>query len=95
VGRVGELQVSNMYSWPRIAARTEVVYYAAAASERDDSLAARFGRYARCGIIFGKLCCCVAAADYLLWKLIEWWYPAGDIDIATDFPSSRQQADGA
>ena len=37
-----------MYSWEHIAVRTETVYDAAAASERDDSMLARLNRLYRC-----------------------------------------------
>jgi phosphatidylinositol N-acetylglucosaminyltransferase subunit A len=75
-----------MYSWPRVAERTEAVYVAAADSRRDDGLAARFRRYAKCGVYFGKLCCLLVAFDYLLWCLLEWLFPAADIDVAVDIP---------
>ena len=38
-------QVAGMYSWERIAVRTERVYDAAATSLRDDSMLARLTRY--------------------------------------------------
>ena len=38
-----------MYSWERIAVRTERVYDAAAASQRDDSMLARLSRFYKCG----------------------------------------------
>ena len=37
-----------MYSWERIAVRTERVYDAAAASRRDDSMLARLTRFYKC-----------------------------------------------
>lgn len=80
-----------MYSWARVAERTEKVYEAAAASWRDDSLAARFRRYAKCGTYFGKLCCLVAAFDYLLWCMLTWLLPAADVDIAPDFPAALRE----
>eukprot|EP00884_Botryococcus_braunii_P003127 jgi/Botrbrau1/12815/Bobra.20_1s0006.1 len=76
-----------MYSWPRVAERTEAVYIAAATSLRDDSLAARFRRYAKCGTYFGPLCCLIAAFDYLLWLFLEWLLPANEIDLAPDLPA--------
>ena len=79
-------QVHAMYNWPRIAARTEVVYKAAVISQRDDSLMGRFCRYYLCGSWFGKICCCVAAVMHLYWRWLELMYPRDDMDIVPDFP---------
>lgn len=78
-----------MYNWPRIAARTEVVYNAAVVSRRDDSLMGRFCRYYLCGSWFGKICCCVAATMHLYWQWLEYMHPRADIDIAPTFPNLK------
>lgn len=84
------VQVHAMYNWPRIAARTEVVYKAAVVSQRDDSLMGRFCRYYLCGSWFGKICCCVAAVMHLYWRWIEMMCPRKNIDIAPTFPRLMQ-----
>ncbi|KAK9817977.1 hypothetical protein WJX72_005225 [[Myrmecia] bisecta] len=79
-------EVQAMYSWPQIAQRTERVYDAAAASARDDTFVGRLKRYHKCGRWFGKICCCVAAVDYMYWCWLDWLYPANGIAIAPDTP---------
>jgi phosphatidylinositol glycan class A protein len=79
--------VAAMYSWRDVAARTERVYAAAAASARDDSWPARAGRLAACGRWFGPLACAVAAAAWLWWRLLEALQPARRLRPAVDFPT--------
>lgn len=79
--------VVGMYSWHAVAVRTEEVYREALGLGRDDSPAARLARYARCGKWFGKLCCCVVAVDWLVWRWLEWWDPADAIPRAHAFPA--------
>ena len=42
-------QVAAMYSWERVAVRTERIYDAVANGRRDDSMLARLGRFYKCG----------------------------------------------
>jgi hypothetical protein len=51
--------------------------------DRDDSTAARLGRYWKCGKWFGKICCCVVTVDWWYWKFLEWWEPAGSLTEKT------------
>ena len=78
-----------MYQWPDIALRTSAVYTAVMSSSRDDSIIGRLKRYHRCGAVFGKLCCCVAAVDAMYLAFLEWWEPAQDIDLAPDLFTGR------
>ena len=82
--------VAGMYSWPSVGQRTETVYRGVlaeqAGSGRDDGLSARLGRYARCGKWFGKICCCVAAVDWMYWRALEWWAPRASFLPEPDFP---------
>lgn len=75
-----------MYSWHRVARRTERVYSAAAASRRDDSMAGRLRRYHRCGAWFGKICCGVAVVDWIYWRALQWLRPDASVERAADFP---------
>ncbi len=61
------------------------VYDDVAVSRRDDSTAARLRRALKCGPWFGKLCCCILAADLLLLRWLDWRRPAADIDHAPDY----------
>ena len=58
---------------------------------RDDTWAGRLARYHKCGKWFGKLCCCVAAVDWLYWQALEWWEPSTSIEQAPDFPNPYLQ----
>eukprot|EP00899_Mesostigma_viride_P026856 jgi/Mesvir1/7355/Mv19162-RA.1 len=42
-------------------------------------------RYAGCGAWAGKIFCCVAAINHVLWRLLCWWLPEGEIDVAPDY----------
>ena len=50
-------------------------------------MAGRLRRYYKCGRWFGKLCCCVAAVDWLYWRALEWWQPAAGLGRAPQFPN--------
>ena len=54
---------------------------------REDSLVGRLRRYHKCGKWFGKICCCIAAVDWLYWRWLEWLQPAGRFDPEPDFPN--------
>ncbi|KAG7669225.1 hypothetical protein Ndes2526B_g05523 [Nannochloris sp. 'desiccata'] len=70
-------EVTKMYSWHAMAQRTARVYDSVIQLDRDDSMAARLGRYWKCGKWFGKICCCVVAADWWYLKWLELWESAG------------------
>lgn len=76
--------VAQMYSWPEVARRTESVYEDARSGFRCESLASRMQRYSKCGKWFGKICCCVAAVDWLYWQWLEWWEPRKKIAPAAE-----------
>ncbi|GAB4820808.1 hypothetical protein N2152v2_007854 [Parachlorella kessleri] len=82
--------VCDMYSWHSIAERTERAYRRALEDRRDDSMAGRLCRYYKCGQWFGKICCCVAAVDWLYLQLLEWWRPRVAQKRALDFPNPCQ-----
>lgn len=54
---------------------------------RDDSMVGRLRRYHKCGKWFGKICCCIAAVDWLYWRWLEWWQPAAGLAPEPDFPN--------
>jgi phosphatidylinositol N-acetylglucosaminyltransferase subunit A len=53
----------------------------------------RLKRYYGCGIWAGKLFCLCVIIDYLLFLLLEWWFPRESIDIATDWPRKSVDED--
>jgi len=78
-------RVQKMYSWTNVAMRTERVYDMICRAERV-SLMDRLKRYYGCGVWAGKLFVICAVVDYLLWLVLEFWYPRSGIDIARDWP---------
>lgn len=73
-----------MYNWDNIAARTETAYRQAcqAVSQRD--IVQRLSRMRACGPIVGLFVIFFATMDALLYRVVQWFSPACDIDIAVD-----------
>ena len=67
--------VTRMYSWDAVARRTERVYWNVLDMKRDDSMSARLQRYWRCGVWFGKICCCVVTVNWWYWRWLQFWHP--------------------
>lgn len=78
-------EVRLMYDWDNVAARTEVVYKTMCLMP-NLPLLERMRKFLACGLYFGKINCLLAALDFLIWKMLEWYQPASDIDPAIDFP---------
>lgn len=77
--------VRRFYSWDWVAQRTERVY------DRMMEMPARtfvdrLLHYSSVGKVYGVICMCLAALDWLLLQLLELWLPASSIDAAIDFP---------
>jgi len=81
-------RVQQMYSWTNVAMRTERVYDGICRGEQA-SLMDRLKRYYGCGIWAGKLFVICAVVDYLLWWVLEFWYPRSGIDLARDWPKKE------
>ena len=81
-------RVQQMYSWTNVAMRTERVYDGICRGEQA-SLMDRLKRYYGCGIWAGKLFVICAVVDYLLWWVLEFWYPRSGIDVARDWPKKE------
>jgi phosphatidylinositol N-acetylglucosaminyltransferase subunit A len=77
-------EIASMYSWSSVAERTEKVYRMVI-SNAVPSLVERFRRFYGAGKLFGKLAIGLVAAEYLLWRFLEWWSPRDEIDEALDF----------
>ncbi|KAI5821392.1 phosphatidylinositol N-acetylglucosaminyltransferase gpi3 subunit [Pyronema omphalodes] len=81
-------RVQKMYSWTNVAMRTERVYDYISNTEKG-TLIDRLKKYYGCGVWAGKLFVICAAIDYLLWWLLEIWYPRSSIDEARDWPKKE------
>lgn len=77
--------IKSFYSWDNVAERTERVYDKISQLP-PDPLIERLRRYHNCGRFFGKILTLMSGIDYLIWRGLEWMYPASDIDLAIDFP---------
>ncbi len=78
-------QVKEMYSWHKVARRTEKVYEAALRSPKL-SFIDRMRVYLTVGPVAGLACVLMTVLDYGLWLLLEWYQPRASIEPATDFP---------
>lgn len=56
---------------------------------RSFALIDRLKRYYGCGTWAGKLFCVVAILDYILFMVLEWFYPRVKIDYAIDWPRKQ------
>lgn len=77
--------VRRFYSWDWVAERTERVYDRVSQQETMTTVQ-RLLEYATVGRVYGFLCVCFCAIDWLLLKILEWLAPAADTEIAVDFP---------
>jgi phosphatidylinositol glycan class A protein len=78
-------QVKEMYSWYKVAKRTERVYEAALESPKL-SFIDRMRVYLTVGPVAGLACVLMTVLDYGLWLLLEWYQPRSSIEQAKDFP---------
>ena len=76
--------VSRMYSWSVVATKTEHVYRGAMAN--NTGFIQRIKRYSLCGKWFGKLCCFIAAMDWIILIMLQAVQPSKSIAQACDFP---------
>ena len=81
-------QVSEMYTWEKVAMRTEKVYEAAIKCKRL-SLSDRLRVYLTVGPVAGLLAVIFTVIDYAMWRLLERIQPRETIEIAPDFPLDR------
>lgn len=82
------VQVREMYNWMDVAERTQAIYDRVSLAPIP-CLAERLLRYSSVGTLAGWLCCFSVAVMHLMWRVIEWLWPAGDVEIARDFPHVR------
>ncbi|KAH9751882.1 phosphatidylinositol N-acetylglucosaminyltransferase subunit A [Citrus sinensis] len=87
-------RMKKLYNWHDVAKRTEIVYDRALECPNQNLVerlsrlqladAIMFVRYLSCGAWAGKLFCLVMIIDYLLWRFLELWKPAEDIEEVPD-----------
>lgn len=87
-------QVREMYSWHKVAKRTEKVYEAALKCP-NLSLMERIRVYMTIGPVAGLACVLMTVFDYGWWRLLEWLQPRDSIEIASDFPILRYKRESA
>jgi len=76
-------EVKHMYNWHDVAERTERVYRKVLLTPRLP-LIERLRKYYECGPWAGKLFCMAVALDHLIWRMLEWIFPADEVDIALE-----------
>ena len=84
-------QVKEMYSWHKVAKRTEKVYEAALKCGKL-SFIDRMRVYLTVGPVAGLALVLMTVLDYGLWRLLEWLQPRETIEIATDFPYGKYKS---
>ena len=84
--------IASMYSWKDVAERTDAVYdhVISGPGRREGGLLRRMERMYPCGAVAGKLFCAVAVVDDFYWRVLEWLFPASDIDLAAEIPAGYQ-----
>ncbi|KAK7840119.1 phosphatidylinositol n-acetylglucosaminyltransferase subunit a [Quercus suber] len=80
----------KLYDWHDVAKRTEIVYDRALKCA-NQNLLERLSRYLACGAWAGKLFCLVMIIDFLLWRLLQLWKPAEDIEVVPDIVLSHDE----
>ncbi|XP_040998386.1 phosphatidylinositol N-acetylglucosaminyltransferase subunit A isoform X1 [Juglans microcarpa x Juglans regia] len=83
-------RMKKLYNWHDVAKRTEIVYDRALKCS-NQSLLERLSRYLSCGAWAGKLFCMVVVIDFLLFRLLQLWQPAEDIEVVPDILLSQDE----
>lgn len=81
-------RIKQMYTWARVAERTEKVYDLVDSNPSRD-LAARLQRYYQCGPVSGKLFVLAAILDFFFMVLLTFLMPAKNIEAAPEFKVPR------
>lgn len=76
--------VKKMYTWQNVARRTEAVYDKVAQQD-DVELGDRLHNYLKTGPVAGKIFIIIAALNYLLLLIVNWWVPEENIDRCPNY----------
>ncbi|XP_046860104.1 phosphatidylinositol N-acetylglucosaminyltransferase subunit A-like [Xenia sp. Carnegie-2017] len=85
---VAHERVKKMYTWGKVAARTEKVYDSIA-KRPTLSLECKLKRWYDCGAVAGKIYCFIAIIDLLFCILLDWLAPKKFIDKAPEVIRGR------
>lgn len=85
--------VAKMYSWANIAKRTENVYRSLDLNTINQPLIERLQKYYCCGPVAGKLFILCVVVDIFIFTILEWFYPAENIDKASKWPRNPRLVD--
>lgn len=80
------------YSWNDIAERTENVYDSLDLNKLNQPLIKKLPKYYNGGIIAGKLFVLCVIVDIFLYIILEWLYPAENIDKTNKWPQRKHTA---
>uniref|UniRef100_A0A0X3PTM6 Glycosyl transferase family 1 domain-containing protein n=2 Tax=Schistocephalus solidus TaxID=70667 RepID=A0A0X3PTM6_SCHSO len=73
-------EVEELYTWPNVAERTEKVYFTAMNQPRGSSRTGMLAALCRLGPVGGKIMALAWAFEWLLLIILEWLWPAKNID---------------
>eukprot|EP01006_Ploeotia_vitrea_P013686 TRINITY_DN35714_c0_g1_i1.p1 TRINITY_DN35714_c0_g1~~TRINITY_DN35714_c0_g1_i1.p1 ORF type:complete len:473 (-),score=19.37 TRINITY_DN35714_c0_g1_i1:50-1468(-) len=85
-------RVRSMYSWDDVAERTETVYHTmmqTPSPKFSDRIVScwNMGNDKMLGFsVYATICCVIRALEWLVWVLLEWFWPEKNIEVTLDFP---------
>lgn len=80
-------EMKNLYTWPDVARRTEIVYNRVHQKMSNAEIMERIPRYKKCGLMAGWFMMFLVTLQFLLLKICNRLWPAKDMDIAPDYPA--------
>lgn len=80
-------EMKNIYTWPDVARRTEIVYNRVHLEKSSSELVQRIPRYKKCGLVAGWFMMFLVTIQFLLLKICNRVWPAEEMDIAPDYPT--------
>ncbi|AET38102.1 phosphatidylinositol N-acetylglucosaminyltransferase SPT14 Ecym_2369 [Eremothecium cymbalariae DBVPG len=84
-------EVSQMYDWMNVAKRTEYVYSKILENPNNKNWIVMLKKFYDRGNEWARILyviCCIT--EYILWYIIEWWYPRDAIDLAPKWPRKKR-----
>ncbi|KAK3862556.1 hypothetical protein Pcinc_031592 [Petrolisthes cinctipes] len=81
-------EARDIYLWGDVVRRTEQVYHRVHRHQASSALIHRIPRYKKCGVVAGWFMMFLVTLQFLLLKVCDALWPAKDIDLAPDYPTS-------
>ncbi|XP_076059159.1 phosphatidylinositol glycan anchor biosynthesis class A isoform X2 [Oratosquilla oratoria] len=78
--------MKDLYTWPDVAQRTEVVYNRVSREPNDVCLVQRLRRYIKCGPVAGVFMMLLLTLQVIILRVCDWLHPV-EMDMAPNFPS--------